>query len=101
MKELSSLAAKIRRFEPTVLTADIAVLTPGDRHALQKIIAAARCLDPLYRQQIWSGSERLLKSLEADSSAEGQERLHYFRINQGPWSRLDNNLPFIEGAPVR
>jgi hypothetical protein len=101
MEEFSSLAAKIRRFEPTVLTADAAGLTPGDRQALQKIIAAAKCLDPLYRQQIWSGTETLLKSLEADSSAEGQERLHYFRMNQGPWSRLDENLVFIEGAPVR
>ena len=58
MEEFSSLAAKIRRFEPTVLTADVAGLTPDDRQALQKIIAAAKCLDPLYRQQIWSGTER-------------------------------------------
>jgi len=101
MKGFSSLAAKIRRFEPTALTADIAGLTSGDRQALQKIIAAAKCLDPLYRQQIWSGSETILKSLEADHSAEGQQRLHYFRINQGPWSRLDGNLVFIEGAPER
>ena len=27
------------------------------------------------------------------------ERLHYFYINDGPWSRLDNNEPFIEGVP--
>jgi hypothetical protein len=62
MNELSSLAAKIRRFEPTVLTEDLAGLTPGDRQALQKIIAAAKCLDPLYRQQIWSGSESKRKA---------------------------------------
>lgn len=29
----------------------------------------------------------------------GQERLHYFLINDGPWSRLDNNEPFIDGVP--
>jgi hypothetical protein len=101
MEEFSSLAAKIRRFEPTVLTADTGGLTPGDRQALQKIIAAARFLDPLFRRQLWSGSEALLKSLEADASAEGQERLHYFRMNQGPWSRLDDNRAFIDGAPAR
>ena len=95
------LAEKINRFIPTVLTADTAVLTAGDREALQKIIAAAKFLDPLYRQQIWSGSESLLKSLEADANASGQERLHYFRMNQGPWSRLDENQPFIQGVPVR
>jgi hypothetical protein len=101
MENFSSLSARIRRFEPTVLTADINGLTPGDRQALQKIIAAAKFLDPLYRQQIWSGSETLLKSLESDPSAEGLERLHYFRMNQGPWSRLDDNHVFIDGAPDR
>jgi hypothetical protein len=101
MEEFSSFDARIRRFEPTLLTADTAGLTPEDRQALRKIIAAAKYLDPLFRQQIWSGSEALLKSLEADSSVEGQKRLHYFRMNQGPWSRLDENETFIEGAPVR
>jgi len=101
MEDTISLAAMIQRFAPTVLTADTAGLTPGDRAALQKIIAAAKFLDPLYRQQIWSGCEALLKSLETDTSADGQERLHYFRMNQGPWSRLDENQVFIEGAPSR
>ena len=101
MKTISSIASKIRRFSPTVLTADTAGLTAGDRLAVQKIIAAAKCLDPLYRQQIWNGSEALLKSLAADASPEGQERLHYFRMNQGPWSRLDENERFIEGVPAR
>jgi len=101
MDEFSSISAKIRRFAPTVLTADLTALTSGDRQALQKIIDAAKFLDPLYRQQIWEGSEALLKSVQADPSVEGQERLHYFRMNQGPWSRLDENETFIEGVPAR
>src|SRR5262245_8977811 len=101
MEKFSSLAAKIRRFSPTELTADTSGVSSGDRQELQKIIAAAKCLDPLLRQQIWSGSESLLRSLAADTSAEGQERLHYFRMNQGPWSRLDENKAFIDGAPAR
>jgi len=91
----------IRRFAPTLLTADMVRLTPGDLQALQKVIAAAKYLDPLFRRQLWSGSEALLKSLELDSSAAGEERLHYFRMNQGPWSRLDDNQAFIEGVPAR
>ena len=101
METLSPLAAKINRFAPTVLTADTSRLTPGDRKALQKIVAAAKFLDPLYRQQIWSGSEALLKKLESELSDAGRERAHYFRMNQGPWSRLDENQAFIEGVPAR
>ena len=93
------LAKKISRFAPTTLTANTAGLSPGDRQALSKIIEAARLLDPLFLRQVWSGNDELHKKLEADKSAVGRQRLHYFLINDGPWSRLDNNEPFVEGVP--
>ncbi|MCA1568506.1 MAG: hypothetical protein LC803_23230 [Acidobacteria bacterium] len=95
----TSLDAKIRRFAPTTLTADTARLSAGDRRALAKIIEAAKLLDPLYLEQVWSGNPALKRRLEADKTAEGRARLHYFRINVGPWSRLDGNEPFVEGVP--
>jgi hypothetical protein len=95
----SSVDAKIRRFAPTEITADISHLSEGDRKALTKIIEAAKLLDPLFLRQVWSGNEALQKKLAADTSPEGKARSHYFRINVGPWSRLDNKEPFIDGAP--
>jgi hypothetical protein len=93
------LAKKISRFAPTTLTANTARLSAGDRKALNKVIEAARLLDPLFLRQVWSGNDELHKKLEADKSAVGRQRLHYFLINDGPWSRLDENEPFIEGVP--
>jgi hypothetical protein len=93
------LARKIRRFSPTVLTANTAPLSAADRKALNKIIEAAKLLDPLFLRQVWSGNDELHKKLQADKSQVGRQRLHYFLINDGPWSRLDNNEPFIEGVP--
>jgi hypothetical protein len=95
----ASLDAKIRRFAPTTLTADTSRLSAGDRRALAKIIEAAKLMDPIYLRQVWSGNPALLSRLEADKSATGRARLHYFRINVGPWSRLDGNEPFVEGVP--
>jgi hypothetical protein len=95
----TSLDAKIRRFAPTTLTADTSRLSAGDRRALARIIEAAKLLDPLYLRQVWSGNPALKRRLEADQSAEGRARLHYFNINYGPWSRLDDNEPFVEGVP--
>jgi len=95
----SELAGKIARFAPTTLTADTSKLTPKDRQALDKIIAAAKLLDPLFLRQVWSGNDALEKKLLADRSAAGRERLHYFYINDGPWSRLDSNEPFVDGVP--
>jgi hypothetical protein len=93
------LARKIARFAPTTLTADVSKLSPKDREALEKIIEAAKWLDPLFRIQVWSGNQELEKKLLADKTAASRQRLHYFLINDGPWSRLDNNEPFIEGVP--
>jgi hypothetical protein len=95
----SSVDAKIRRFAPTEITADISHLSEGDRKALTKIIEAAKLLDPLFLRQVWSGNEAWQKKLAADTSPEGKAKSHYFRINAGPWSRLDNKEPFIDGAP--
>jgi hypothetical protein len=95
------LAPKIARFAPTPLTANVASLSPNDRKALQKIIAAAKYYDPLFLRQIWSGNEALLQKLQTDQSPLGHLRLHYFMINKGPWSQLDSNEPFIEGVPPR
>ena len=93
------LARKIARFAPTTLTADTSKLTSQDRQALEKIIAAAKLLDPLFLRQVWNGNEALEKKLQADKSPVGRQKLHYFYINDGPWSRLDNKEPFIEGVP--
>ena len=92
------LAKKISRFAPTVLTADTSRLSANDRQALKKIIEAAKLFDPLFLRQVWSGNDELYKKLQADKTVVGQQRLHYFLINDGPWSRLDNNEPFIEGV---
>ena len=93
------LAKKIARFAPTTLTAEVSKLSARDRQSLTKIIAAAKLLDPLFLRQVWSGNDALKTKLEADKTAVGRQRLHYFLINDGPWSRLDSNEPFIEGVP--
>jgi len=93
------LEKKIARFAPTVLTADTAKLSAKDQQALAKIIEAAKLLDPLFLRQVWSGNAALEAKLKADNSPAGRQRLNYFYINDGPWSRIDNNEPFIEGVP--
>jgi peptidase M49-like protein len=96
-----SLPAKVRRFSPTVLTANASRLSRGDRLALRKIIAAAKLLDPLFLRQVWSGNEDLQKKLAADKSVTGRMLFHYFLINDGPWSRLDENQAFIDDVPAK
>ena len=43
----------------------------------------------------------MLLDLVRDESADGRARLHYFLLNKGPWSRLDEDQAFIPGAPAK
>ena len=89
------------RFAPVDLGADISTLPANERQALGKLVAAARVFDALYLRQMWAGNESLLLTLLRDRSELGQERLHYFLLNKGPWSRLDDNKAFIPGVPAK
>ena len=97
----SDLAPKIARFAPTDIAADASKLSPPDRRALAKLIEASKVLDGIYLRQAWVGNEAMLIDLARDGSPAGRDRLHYFLINKGPWSRIDHNEPFVPGAPPK
>jgi hypothetical protein len=96
-----ALRDKAARFAPVDLTADVSVLPDNERQALAKLVEAAKVFDALFLRQVWAGNETMLLTLVRDDSELGQARLHNFLINKGPWSRLDHNEPFIEGAPPK
>jgi len=97
--DLAQLQKMTARFVPTQLNVDVSSLSGGDRKALAKLIEAARLLDEVYMQQFWSGDIALYAKLQKDTSPLGKARLHYFWINKGPWSELDNNTAFLPGVP--
>jgi hypothetical protein len=98
---LEKIQTMTARFAPVELTADLSLLPEHERQALAKLVAAARVFDALYLRQVWDGNETMLAQLAADGSPLGRARLHYFLLNKGPWSRLDHNEPFVDGAPPR
>ena len=74
---MDPLAQKAARFVPAPITSDTTRLSPGNREALRLVIEAARVMDTLYRRQVWSGNEALLKKLAEDTTPEGKMRLAY------------------------
>ena len=101
MPDAARLAAMAARFAPVDVGADLSRLPAGERQALDKIVEAARLMDPLFVRQVWAGNESLLLELLEDESPLGRARLRYFMINKGPWSRLDEEAPFIPGVPAK
>jgi len=89
------------RFAPTPLRVDTSRLSSGDRQALVRLIEAARLLNDIFMQQMWEGNAALYAKLQKDTTALGKARLHYFWINKGPWSDLDEYKAFLPGVPPR
>lgn len=99
--DLAELNRMIARFAPAKLNADTSRLSPGDRQALAKLVEAARVADDLFITQLWSGNAALKARLEKDESALGKARLHYFELNKGPWSDLDDHQAFVPDVPPK
>jgi hypothetical protein len=99
--EAARLKTMAARFAPTEITADVTRLSPADRQVLAKLVQASKVMDALYLRQVWAGNESMLLDLIGDRSPEADARLHYFLINKGPWSRIDDNESFVPGAPAK
>lgn len=97
----SPLETQIARFAPVDIGVDLAGLPANERQALDEMVAAARLFDGLFMQQVWADNASTLVQLAADQSDEGRRRLQYFLVNKGPWSRLDENAPFVPGVGVK
>jgi len=101
MPDLAHLKQMSARFAPVKLGYDTSKLSSGDQKALAKLIEAARQLNLLFMDQLWSGDRALYTQLQKDATPLGKERLHYFWLNKGPWSDLDAHAAFIPGVPER
>jgi hypothetical protein len=101
MPDLNQLKQMTARFAPVTLKYDASALSPGDRKALPKLVEAAKVLNHIFMDQLWSGNRELYAKLQKDTSPLGQARLHYFWLNKGPWSDLDDHAAFLPDVRVR
>src|SRR6266481_5259100 len=98
---LMELQKMTGRFAPTPIRVETTNLSPADRQALVKLIEAARVLNDIFLTQLWSGNPDLYAKLQKDFTPLGKARLHYFWINKGPWSDIDDYKAFLPGVPPR
>lgn len=77
------------------LTTDLELLTPNEKAMLPHLIAAAREMDPLFREQAF-GPAVLASVFDMDD-----HQTRYFEMNYGPWDRIDGDAPFIEGVGAK
>lgn len=99
--DLAQLEKMSSRFVPTPMRVDTSKLSSSDRQALSKLIEASRILNDIFMKQLWDGNLALYARLQKDTTPLGKARLHYFWLNKGPWSDIDEYQAFIPGVPAR
>ena len=90
-----------RLFAPVDIGATLSALPDSERRALRHIVDAARVMDGIFLRQVWAGNPSMLLTLLHDQSAAGRASLDFFLLNKGPWSRIEDNRPFVTGAPPK
>jgi hypothetical protein len=90
------LIAKVAQFAPAELYVDISALPEPEQRTLEKLIAAARKMDPIFDRQSWAGNPALREKLLKEGNP---FKLEYFDIMRGPWDRQDHFAAFAITTP--
>lgn len=91
-KEMKGL---VDMYSPFTLTADISHLSVNEKEMLKLLFKAADKMNSLYWQETWGDKEALMAKID------NEDAKRFAEINYGPWNRLDNNKPFIDGIGAK
>jgi hypothetical protein len=89
------ILTRLARFAPTELRADLSDLAEEDRQVLAELVTAARLMDEIFLRQVWTGNPDLRARLDTLAGPPGEAARSYFRVNFGPWDRLDEMEAFL------
>jgi hypothetical protein len=77
------------------LTADVDQLSDNYKQMIPILIEASKIMDELFWYEAYGEKEEFLADVT-------DERIKtHFNINYGPWDRLENNAPFVEGVGAK
>ena len=93
---VASLASqRLAEYVSVPLTADLSAFDADDKKMLALLVQACEVMNSLYWQQTWPERDALLaKAGDADT-----RRL--VELNYGPWDRLHDDAPFVDGIGAR
>lgn len=76
------------------LTTDISHLTKNEKEILRLMFKTADIMDDLFWQQAYGAKIDLMDETKGEAK-------EYAKINYGPWDRLNNEAPFINGVEAK
>ena len=83
------IGRKVASFARVDLTADISHLSANQKEMLGLLFKVADIMESIYWNQVFPDGDAALGAMEDSDLAD------FFRINYGPWERLNGNLPYL------
>lgn len=93
-EETNMLEKKTAQFAEVEIKYDESLLNDRDKVVVKKLFEAAKIIDELFLEQVYSKNFELRDKLTKSESAADKNTLKYFNIMFGPFDRLDENKPF-------
>jgi len=86
------IESRLAVYAPVKISVPWDLLDKNETAALENIYRAAVVMDEIFLRQVWKGNVELRKALISKGK---MKELKFFRINFGPWDRINENEPFI------
>lgn len=88
----SDMQKKVDEYATVKLTTDLSNVSDNQKKMLRKLLKASKIMDTLYWYQTYGNLDSLENSVSDKATKE------FIVINYGPWDRLRDNKPFIDGV---
>lgn len=82
---------RLDQYTPFTLTTDVSKLSENQKKMIPLLIEAAEAMDEVFWMEAYGDKSELMDMIE------NPQVRRYAEINYGPWDRLEDNEPFVEG----
>jgi hypothetical protein len=93
--EEGSVAQRLASYAPVKLEADLSAFNERQKKMIALLVEAADSMNAIYWRQSWGDKDALLSRITDPATREFAE------LNYGPWDRLNNDKPFVDGVVER
>ncbi|MGK7368779.1 MAG: dipeptidyl-peptidase 3 family protein [Candidatus Halalkalibacterium sp. M3_1C_030] len=83
---------RLDQYTPFTLTTDVSELSENQKKMIPVLIEAAEAMDEVFWMEAYGDKSELMGMIE------NPQVRRYAGINYGPWDRLEENEPFVEGV---
>jgi len=94
-EKIETVNHQMAKLAPVEITVDSSGLNENEKKALDLMVKAAKYMDQIFLNQVYSKNQVLEKELMKKENPDYAVLRDYFRVQFGPFDRLENDKPFI------